>query len=804
MLESFNSDKFEYKRLSLDEQKRRGILGRLVGIIADSKNATRNGRLYPPQLWENVFNDPIMKEKIDNHIVLGELGHPADREEVDMEKVAISLAEQPKKGKNGKIYGVFDILDTTNGRILKTLCDYGCNIGVSSRGTGDLITDYDGNESVDPDTYQCECWDAVLVPAVKEARLQYVTESLDIKKYNKTLKEKLTEELNKASEADKKIMNETLNNLDINLNESDEYVASVSGCKIYKDGNTYKTSCDGKELKSDDFDRLVNLLKGRNMNESNTKHYMCDECGYEADLTDDEYTGKCPNCGSHHGFYAEGLNEKLVEPSEEDLKPIEDKFAELGLEVERKGKTLFGNVHYQLRKELDHNVTKDDLGPIFDELCDLDTENMPTVCNVGVHRDGDNIISASLDVLEKQVNEELKHEDGWGDHIQGQLEQTFGNLEDLMYEVRNAVRGSYAVNGDTVQDLVGELRDLADQLSMNADDLEFEQDSLNEDIPTDRDKQRELMGILSRINAMTGRILEYDKQYDYNSEKDKMTKAFLNDDLNKIQKACEELAKFNKESVSEGGCSDKEDRVVEEDAGGTGEDLMKELQEALSRNGELEKDNLSLQEKLSVCSAKEIKLNEELKRYKQASSSLSSTSKKVKDLEEELEKANKKLDYKDKLIESKNERLSNLISFKKDNISKLTESDSKISDLENQIKVLKESVEKSDKKLSDMTTLVKKYQRALKESKQRYLNVKADACGLSVDSVKAQLSESYNYKEIDSVCDKLVEEKLNMSKLPFRLNENTQFKVKSSQNEYIKGSKNSDDEVSDYLLSMIK
>ena len=231
---------------------------------------------------------------------------------------------------------------------------------------------------------------------------------------------------------------------------------------------------------------------------------------------------------------------------------------------------------------------------------------------------------------------------------------------------------------------------------------------------------------------------------------------------------------------------------------------MKELQEALSRNGELEKDNLSLQEKLSVCSAKEIKLNEELKRYKQASSSLSSTSKKVKDLEEELEKANKQLDYKDRLIESKNERLSNLISFKKDNISKLTESDSKISDLENQIKVLKESVEKSDKKLSDMTILAKKYQRALKESKQRYLNVKADACGLSVDSVKAQLSESYNYKEIDSVCDKLVEEKLNMSKLPFRLNENTQFKVKSSQNEYIKGSKNSDDEVSDYLLSMIK
>ena len=744
MIKKLNEDtSLKFKNISPEEKTAKGILGRLYGPVASFAAPTRNGRHYGQDLWEKLFNSDLIKERFKNGGIFGELCHP-DYEDVNMEKVAIVMPEPPVKDNKGDLIAYVDIVDTPCGRIAYQLAKYGYKFGISSRGTGDIIEDYNGNEEVDPDTYQLNAFDLVEIPAVENARLSFV-ESLDSKKkYGKTLKEKLTEELNKASEADKKIMNETLNNLDINLNESDEYVASVGGCKIYKDGNTYKTSCDGKELKSDDFDRLVNLLKGRNMNESNTKHYMCDECGYEADLTDDEYTGKCPNCGSHHGFYAEGLNEKLVEPSEEDLKPIEDKFAELGLEVERKGKTLFGNVHYQLRKELDHKVTKDDLGPIFDELCDLDTENMPTVCNVGIHRDGDNIISASLDVLEKQVNEELEHEDGWGDHIQGQLEQTFGNLEDLMYEVRNAVRGSYAVNGDTVQDLVGELRDLADQLSMNADDLEFDQDSLNE------------------------------------------------------------TAKFNKESVSEDGCSDKEDQVVEEDAGITREDLMKELQEALSRNGELEKDNLSLQEKLSVCSAKEIKLNEELKRYKQASSSLSSTSKKVKDLEEELEKANKKLDYKDKLIESKNERLSNLISFKKDNILKLTESDSKISDLENQIKVLKESVEKSDKKLSDMTTLAKKYQRALKESKQRYLNVKADACGLSVDSVKAQLSESYNYKEIDSVCDKLVEEKLNMSKLPFRLNENTQFKVKSSQNEYIKGSKNSDDEVSDYLLSMIK
>ena len=221
MLESFTTDKFDYKKLSLEEQEKRGILGRLVGVIADTANPTRNGRKYSAKLWEKVFNDPLMQEKINNRCLFGELGHPADREETDMEKIALCLAEPPKKGKDGKLYGVFDILSTPNGKILKTLCDYGCNIGVSSRGSGDLITDYDGNESVDENTYDCQGWDAVLVPAVKEARLQYVTEALDTKKYNKTLRNKLEESLSKASEDDKKVMKEGLDNLGITLNEDD-------------------------------------------------------------------------------------------------------------------------------------------------------------------------------------------------------------------------------------------------------------------------------------------------------------------------------------------------------------------------------------------------------------------------------------------------------------------------------------------------------------------------------------------------------------------------------------------------------
>ena len=218
MLESFYGNRFIYKKLTEEEQQKRGILGRLVGVIADSKQPTRNGRIYSRKLWENVFNDPITQEKIDKKVFFGELDHPVDRETVDSSKIAICLAEKPKFAEDGKLYGVFDILNTPNGKILKTLCDYGSDIGVSSRGTGDLIND----DEVDPDTYYCECFDAVLIPAVKDARPKFVTESLDIKKEG--MKKALLEAYNAAEVDDKKVMKETLDKLNINLNEAVEKV----------------------------------------------------------------------------------------------------------------------------------------------------------------------------------------------------------------------------------------------------------------------------------------------------------------------------------------------------------------------------------------------------------------------------------------------------------------------------------------------------------------------------------------------------------------------------------------------------
>ena len=198
--------------LTEEEKARRHILGRWYGPIATCSESTRNGRRYNRELWERALNDELFHEKIANKCLFLELGHPVDREETDMSKVCACIPEMPKII-NDDLCACVDILDTPNGRILKTLCDYGFIPGVSSRGSGDVMP----NNDVDPETFFLETFDCVAIPAVKKARLS-MCESLD-KKTSTNLKHALTESFNKASEEDKVIMKETLENLNIDLAE---------------------------------------------------------------------------------------------------------------------------------------------------------------------------------------------------------------------------------------------------------------------------------------------------------------------------------------------------------------------------------------------------------------------------------------------------------------------------------------------------------------------------------------------------------------------------------------------------------
>jgi hypothetical protein len=197
--------------LSEEEMAARHILGRLYGPIATCIESTRNGRLYNKPLWEKALEDEIFLEKVATKALFLELGHPADREETDMKQACACIPEVPKIV-GDDLYAYVDILDTPNGRLLKTLVDYGFVPGISSRGSGDVMD----NNQVDPETFFLETWDIVQLPAVKKARLN-VCESLASNGIK--LKKALAESYKSAKEEDKDTMKKALENLNINIDD---------------------------------------------------------------------------------------------------------------------------------------------------------------------------------------------------------------------------------------------------------------------------------------------------------------------------------------------------------------------------------------------------------------------------------------------------------------------------------------------------------------------------------------------------------------------------------------------------------
>lgn len=66
------------------------------------------------------------------------------------------------------------------------------------------------------------------------------------------------------------------------------------------------------------------------------------------------------------------------------------------------------------------------------------------------------------------MNDEMN--DGWGDDVQESLEDVFGKLEKLMYEVKNCVRGGYT-RCNTQPELADYIRSLASGLEAAADTI---------------------------------------------------------------------------------------------------------------------------------------------------------------------------------------------------------------------------------------------------------------------------------------------------------------------------------------------
>lgn len=202
-----------------------------------------------------------------------------------------------------------------------------------------------------------------------------------------------------------------------------------------------------------------------------------------------------------------------------------------------------------------------------------------------------------------------------------------------------------------------------------------------------------------------------------------------------------------------------------------------------------------------------------------------------------MQSLTEQLNEKDKIIEKVNNRFSKLsesnLNIKK-NQNQLNESlslkDNKINSLINKVNNLNESLNLEKEKIATLTEnleeskknlalkskeysskisrsnqLVEHYKKIAQTSINKYIESKARNLGVSADTIKSKLNESYTFDDIDSICEDLQGYQLTASKLPFNLqnnDRNVRVKVTESIEPIRPKSRFNDDEVDDSLLRM--
>lgn len=171
----------EYKKL-ITEQTFNDIKGELLeesttghkrmyisGPFLQAEDRNRNGRVYPKRLIEREVKK--FQGLIESKEALGELNHPQDRAEIDPREASILVTELVMDG--NLAFGKAKVLSTPCGKLLEALISDGVRMGVSSRGTGNLLED-----NIVADDFNLICIDSVYMPSAQCAYTDPIYESV--------------------------------------------------------------------------------------------------------------------------------------------------------------------------------------------------------------------------------------------------------------------------------------------------------------------------------------------------------------------------------------------------------------------------------------------------------------------------------------------------------------------------------------------------------------------------------------------------------------------------------------------------
>jgi len=147
----------------------------IEGIFIQTEQKNRNGRLYEKKMMEPVL-EKYMEESVKSNRAFGELNHPTGPS-INLDRVCILIKEL--KWNNNDVHGKALITDTPMGNIVKGLLESGAQLGVSTRGMGELEKRSDGVMIVRPGYHLATAADVVADPSAPNAFVRGIMEGTE-------------------------------------------------------------------------------------------------------------------------------------------------------------------------------------------------------------------------------------------------------------------------------------------------------------------------------------------------------------------------------------------------------------------------------------------------------------------------------------------------------------------------------------------------------------------------------------------------------------------------------------------------
>lgn len=161
------------KDILLVENKENGSKDMYItGIFIQCLVKNRNGRIYDKHVMEQAVNK-YMLDRMNGPALrsYGELGHP-EGVEINLHRVSHMITEMSWNGND--VYGKAKLLDTEYGRIASSILKSGGQLGVSSRGLGELSKGPGGENLVTQ--FELIAEDIVADPSAPEGYVEGILE----------------------------------------------------------------------------------------------------------------------------------------------------------------------------------------------------------------------------------------------------------------------------------------------------------------------------------------------------------------------------------------------------------------------------------------------------------------------------------------------------------------------------------------------------------------------------------------------------------------------------------------------------